>query len=120
MMEKQCLECLTPIKGRSDKRFCDDSCRNAYNNKINSDQNAFMRQVVTTLKKNRKILATLLGGEKLIKIPKDKLLSEGFQLTYHTHQLQTSKGQTYIFCFEYGYLPLDNDLFLIVKSKETT
>ena len=40
---KTCLECGEPILGRSDKKFCSDLCRNAYNNKANSDSNNFVR-----------------------------------------------------------------------------
>jgi hypothetical protein len=29
---KTCLFCEKPVKGRSDKKFCDDYCRAAYNN----------------------------------------------------------------------------------------
>jgi hypothetical protein len=36
-MNKVCLECGEKIVGREDKKFCSDGCRNAYNNKINKD-----------------------------------------------------------------------------------
>ena len=29
---KVCLACGKPLKGRIDKKFCDDYCRNNYNN----------------------------------------------------------------------------------------
>ncbi len=29
-----CQQCGKPVKGRIDKRFCDDFCRNAYNNNL--------------------------------------------------------------------------------------
>ena len=37
MQERKCLECGTVLKGRSDKKFCSDYCRNTYNNKVNRD-----------------------------------------------------------------------------------
>jgi len=51
-MPRLCLACNEPLMGRSDKKFCDDQCRNDYNNKLNSDENNFMR-------KNRKILKAI-------------------------------------------------------------
>ncbi|MBE8721070.1 hypothetical protein [Sphingobacterium pedocola] len=117
MSEKLCLECLKPVKGRADKRFCDDACRNVYNNRLNSDQNNTVRNINYILRKNRRILQAFLGNEKLIKTPLEKLQKEGFQFDYHTHLLRTSKGQSYVFVYEYGYLPLENDLYLIVKQK---
>ncbi|WP_140938182.1 hypothetical protein [Sphingobacterium lumbrici] len=117
MSEKSCLECLKPIKGRSDKRFCDDACRNAYNNRINGEQNNIIRNINYILRKNRRILQALLGNEKLVKISLEKLQKEGFQFDYHTHLLHTSKGQSYVFVYEYGYLLLEHSLCLIVKQK---
>lgn len=117
MEVKTCLECEKPIKGRADKRFCDDGCRNAYNNRLNSDQNQNVRNVNNILRKNRKVLSDVLGAEKMVKIHRERLLSQGFQFDYHTHHLQTAKGHVYVFCYEFGYLPLENDILLLVKDK---
>jgi hypothetical protein len=45
-------------------------------------------------------------------------LAEGYALDYHTHRICTSKGNEYVFCYEFGYLDLGNDFILIVKSKQ--
>lgn len=118
MEERFCLACGEPVRGRSDKRFCDDGCRNSYNNRLNSTPNNFVRQINNLLKKNRRILEEALREEKLVKISREKLLSKGFDFDYYTNQLHTAKGQTYMFIYEYGYLPLENDLYLIVKQKQ--
>lgn len=118
MENKLCLECENPVRGRSDKRFCDDSCRNAYNNRRNSEQTVVLRDINRSLRKNRKILQNILGGQKMVKASKEKLTQRGFSFTYLTHFLDTSKGNRYTFVYEYGYLPLENDHFLIVKKKE--
>lgn len=54
--EKTCLACDKPLKGRLDKKFCDDYCRNNYNNRLNSDQSNYVRNVNNILRKNRRIL----------------------------------------------------------------
>jgi len=110
-----CLACGKAVKGRIDKKFCDDYCRNAYNNKSQSEESAFVRQVNQLLKKNRRILAEILGNEEMIKQPKSKFVGKGFQFNYHTHQYTNKKGNIYFFCYEYGYLPLEGDWYLIVK-----
>ena len=115
---RPCLTCGKPVKGRIDKKFCDDYCRNVYNNKSKLEESAFVKSTIAILKSNRKILAGLLGEEGMIKQPKNKLVREGFQFDYHTHQYTNQKGNIYYFCFEYGYLPLDGDWYLIVKRKE--
>jgi hypothetical protein len=114
-----CLYCDKPVKGRSDKKFCNDYCRAAYNNQLNSAANNFIRNVNNALGKNRRILESLLAeGEATAKTNKDKLVEKGFQFKYHTHLYSTKKGDTYFYCYEYGYLPLENDWYLIVKDRE--
>ena len=117
--ERYCLECGKLLRGRIDKKFCDDACRNNYNNRQNSDQTNYVRNINNTLRKNRRILAELLGSQnETLKIRKDRLAEKGFQFNYHTHTYLTQKQQVYIFCYEYGYLQLeDTDWLLIVKRK---
>ncbi len=111
-----CQTCGRPLRGRVDKKFCDDSCRNAYNNKIHSGHNDCVRQIHQLLKKNRQILARLLGQEKMLKISTQQLQEKGFHFHYQTHQYTTKKGSTYHFCYEYGLLLLDHNLYLLVKK----
>lgn len=117
MKTKRCVECAELIKGRSDKRYCNDACRSSYNNRLKPVKPNIINKINKQLIKNRKILADLLQEEKLLKVNEDRLLTLGFDLAYHTHDLLTSKGQTYYFIYEYGYLPLENQQYLIVKNK---
>lgn len=113
--ERFCLDCGEPIQGRSDKKFCDDQCRNNYNNRQNSDAHGQVRHINNILRKNRRILETLLPPEGKTKISKSRLHNHGFNFTYHTHYYTSKKGLTYFLCYDYGYLPLDNDYYMIVK-----
>ncbi len=115
---KQCLFCSNKITGRTDKKFCNDYCRNAYNNQLKSANSPAIRNINNTLIKNRRILETMLGEEKMIKQLKEKLLTQGFNFKYFTHNYTNQKGNIYYFCYEYGYLPLEHDWFLIVKRKD--
>jgi hypothetical protein len=116
---KNCLACNKPLKGRADKRFCDDYCRNSYNNQLKSASNNLVRNINNTLGKNRRILESLLPeGEETAKANKEKLQRLGFNFKYMTHTYVTKTGKTYLYCYEYGYLPLENDWYLIVRRKE--
>ena len=116
---KTCQACHKAIRGRTDKKFCDDYCRNAFNNKIKADSNNTVRNINNALRRNRRILQELLPvNEKMIKTNLEKLLERGFLFKYITHTYTNPKGNVYNFCFEYGYLPLENNSFLIVKQKE--
>ena len=118
---KTCLACNKLLKGRIDKKFCDDYCRNNYNNhqKSKGSNSSMVRTINNALLKNRKILESILpGDEETAKANKEKLLRLGFQFKYLTHNYTTKSGKTYFYCYDFGYLPLDNDWFLIVKRKE--
>ncbi len=118
---KICLACGKNLKGRVDKKFCDDYCRNNYNNqlKAKSSHSNYVRNINNTLLKNRKILEAILpNSEETAKANKDKLQRLGFHFKYITHTYSTKNGKTYFYCYDYGYLPLENDWYLIVKKKE--
>ncbi len=113
-----CLACGKAVKGRADKKFCNDYCRNAFNNKAKVEESTNVRHINQLLKKNRHILEELLGGEDMTKHPKTKFVNKGFQFEYHTHQYTNKKGNIYFFCYEFGYLPLEGNWILIVKRKQ--
>ncbi|MBS1650824.1 MAG: hypothetical protein JSU07_02325 [Bacteroidetes bacterium] len=115
--KRLCEECAEPIAGRSDKRFCSDLCRNAFNNKLNSDTNNFVRNINNILRKNRRILEENLKGDTS-KISKQKLIDNNFNFNYFTNIHHTKNNTTYYYCYEYGYLYLENEYILIVKKKE--
>ncbi len=116
-MEKKCLDCGDTFKGRIDKKFCSDLCRNAYNNKVNSESSNYVRNINGILRKNRKILESLIP-EETAKASKQKLTDKGFNFGYYTHQYKTKKGDNYYFCYEFGYLAIEGDYFLLVKRKQ--
>ena len=114
---KTCLHCKKEVIGRADKKFCDDHCRNAHYNAMNSDATNYIRKVNNILRKNRRILKSLNVGEKP-KVNKSKLLQLGFQFQYYTNVYVTKAGKQYVFCYEQGYLPIDNDWFALVFKKD--
>jgi hypothetical protein len=77
-----------------------------------------VRNINNALVKNRRILQSILGPEEMAKATKEKMLSLGFIFKYGTHTFSNKKGNVYFFCYEYGYLPLENDWYLIVKRKD--
>lgn len=117
MAEKQCLECGEPIIGRADKKFCSDLCRNAYNNSRNRDRTNLMRKVNGILRKNRSILEAHNPNGKG-KVSKAQLLKEGFDFSYFTNMYTTKSGKQYFFCYEQGYLPIENDYLALVIKKD--
>lgn len=114
-MSRACLECGEKVLGRADKKFCNDSCRNSYNNRFNKDSTNLVRNINNKLRKNYRILEGLNPEEK-IKTTKEKLSRLGFDFNYFTSIHVTKTGNTYRYVYNQGYLEIDNDFYLLVKK----
>jgi len=115
-MGKTCLECGEKIMGRSDKKFCSDHCRNAYNNKINTDAKNLIRNINNRLRKNWRILEELNPNQKS-KTTRNKLIQLGFDFNFITSTYTTKAGTIYYFVYDQGYLPLEDDYYALVKRE---
>lgn len=116
-MENTCNHCGEKISGRIDKKFCSDYCRNAFNNRLNSDANQYVRSINNKLRKNRRILEKL-NINTTTRVHRDQLTKEGFDFNFFTNIYQTKKGSTYFFCYDHGYIPLNATLYTIVQKKD--
>lgn len=74
-----------------------------------------MRNINNKLRRNYRILAELNIDGKT-KTTKTKLTGKGFDFNYFTNLLQTKNGNTYYFLYEQGYMPLENDYYILVKK----
>jgi hypothetical protein len=116
-MERRCLECGELLHGRTDKKFCNDACRNTYNNRQKSVAgNNYVRKINGILKRNRNIMAGLNPDGKN-KVHKSRLLRKGFEFKYITNLYTTKTGTVYFFCYDQGYLPLNNDYYMLVSRQ---
>lgn len=121
LISRPCLACGATVKGRADKKFCNDYCRNNYNNqqKAKGNQSSLVRNINNALLKNRVILESFLPeGMDTAKTSRDKLLQAGFSFKYFTQSYTTKTGNVYHYCYDFGYRHLENDWLLIVKNKE--
>jgi len=114
---RSCLECGAPFRGRIDKKFCSDTCRIAFNNRLNSDDTSYVRNVNNILRKNRRILMTMNPTGKN-KVSFEKLKARGFDFNHFTSTYKTREGSQYYYCYEQGYLPIEKDWYLLVVKKE--
>lgn len=116
-MNRTCLECGNKLVGRTDKKFCGDYCRNAYNNRLNRDNTNMIRNVHNRLRKNYRVLEKMNPSGKT-KILKKEMLQNGFDFTYFTSIYTTKKGNVYYFVYDQGYLLLsDNTTCVLVKRE---
>ena len=115
-----CGTCRKPLRGRSDKKFCDDYCRNHYNNhhRLHNPDSRRVRKINGVLQKNRKILESLLSPEEdMLKISREQLSTLGFSFRFITHIHTGRNGKTLYCCYDYGYAPADQERLLLVRTK---
>ena len=113
-MKQKCKYCKENFVGRIDKKFCSRECRNAYNNKQTRENEKFILDTNKILRKNRKILKQFSPeGKTTIRI--EYLNKMNFDFRFHTHTYLTKHNNLYKFCYEYGYLILDDEKVLIVN-----
>ena len=114
MESRKCLDCGNPVKGRIDKKFCSDYCRNSFNNKVNKESKNLIRNINNRLRKNYKILSDLnhLGKTK---VTRTMLYDKGFDFQLFTSLYKTKTGNTYFYIYDQGYLGLVNEMYLLIK-----
>lgn len=115
---RACLTCETMLRGRIDKKFCDDYCRSAYNNRQYQENRglSLIRKVNNVLRKNRRILEEMEPeGAETFTVLRSRLVKKGFNFKYLTC-IQVREGSLYHFCYEYGYIPLDKEHYQVIKK----
>lgn len=115
--KRKCQYCDTFFEGRADKRFCGDQCRAAFNNKNKSESEKIILQVNIVLRKNRTILKSLNPSGMSI-VRKEYLEERGFNFKYHTNLYKTKEGNEYWFCYDVGYMHLDEEKVRIVEYQK--
>ena len=116
--KRKCLVCGSLIRGRADKKFCTEQCRNNHYNQLNRDTNLYVRNVNNILKKNRRILATL-NSTGNGKVHLDRLLIQGFDFEHFTTCHKNRTGMVY-YCYEQGYMRLKNGFVKLVTKMVKT
>jgi len=117
MSETQyCQECGEKLHGRIDKRFCNDACRNAFNNRKNAHLNAERRRINRILARNYRILTQLNPTGKTT-LAREVLLRQGFDFEFFTSLYETRKGHRYHFVYDQGYLELAEHRVVLVRRE---
>lgn len=114
---KLCSTCNTPILGRTDKKFCDDFCRNIYHNRLDRHQKNLKRKVHNILLRNSRIIDVfLLKGQK--KVSREELQQAGFSFYYYTHVEQNASPMEY-HCYDkvYSFVSEEEILFGTKQTK---
>ncbi len=115
-----CPYCTTEITGRSNKKYCSVHCKSAHQYEKRKTEEQLYYSIDKQLKVNRKILKAY-NKSGFSTVRKEKLLLEGFNPKYFTHYWKNKKGQVYLFCYEYGFLELKENVkekYVLVKWQD--
>lgn len=120
-MDKICIVCGEKVEGRSDKVYCSTYCKssNQYQNNKNKEDSLFVK-IDRQLKKNRRILKLYNKAGKAT-VRKETIMSEGFEPKCFTHYWRNNKGDTYLFCYEFGFLAREENgkpKYVLVKWQD--
>lgn len=112
LQEKVCVNCGRAIHhGRSDRRFCNDGCRNTFNwNKRENEkvqQHENLPEILKIIKRNYELLQSYYHGtieaDTAVRIKTESFLTGGFNPKFFT-SIKKIHGETWRFCFERGFI----------------
>jgi hypothetical protein len=113
---KACKSCHRSLQGRTDKKFCNDYCRNAHHNRLNSSDNNYIRNVNHCLLRNRRILESLFPTAcNMARSTRQYLSYKGFSFEHCTHWKKNKKGNLYYYCYEFGYQEREAGKLVVVR-----
>lgn len=108
---RQCQQCSKPLFGRSDKTFCDDSCRNTFNKqkrkaeKIEPHPNA--KVIFSIISRNYEILKSTHAGDQADDDDfvsfHEKQMNPEFNPNFYTSIHHINKSELWYFCFDQGW-----------------
>ena len=112
-----CLECGKELNygGRTDRKYCSDSCRNRHNYKRNKDSLLYRERVLRHIEKNYEILSELLErGEKSKSLV--DLAENGFNSFFFT-TMKKVKTHNECRCYDIKYFLSENKIFGIERVR---
>jgi len=115
---RQCVICNSQLIGRSDKRFCDITCKNKYHSEVRRSMKTIQSETIKILTKNFVILSGVMGESKNAAII-DKLALErlGFRFNYVT-DVENKSGIIHVGLFHFTYKFIHNKRVLITIDRE--
>jgi hypothetical protein len=82
-------------------------------------ETAYHRRVNQILRRNYDILSTMVRSS-IEQIGPSELEQQGFNFQFFTSVLKVTGGRTCYFCYDLGYLPVENGYFALKSLHERT
>lgn len=117
-----CKQCEKPLLGRSDQKFCNDSCRNSFNKQKAKEEklppHPKQKAIFKILARNYQVLKGLSKNEgtfKEVRIAKNRL-GKDFRPDFFTGSIIDRIGTWYV-CFDRGWID-KGDFYLVSDFPE--
>jgi hypothetical protein len=115
-ISKPCENCGRELYGRTDKRFCNDNCRNEFNRRKKQEElaktNESMPEILKVIRRNYEILLSygeIESGTEIF-VKKIALEEKGFNFKFYTSV--DFNNEQYRFCFERGWKEVDGTVYI--------
>jgi hypothetical protein len=116
----RCAHCNKVMNGgRSDRKFCNDICRNTHNREKRREEASLAGEdvaeaIIRIIRKNYALLQKFNRADEQYKIV-DRLAiyQKGFNFMYFT-STKVISGDRYYFCFDHGWHDLDYGLIELI------
>jgi hypothetical protein len=115
-MKNECQQCRKALHGRTDKRFCNSNCKNAFNFAKRRDTRNEVKEIDGYLHRNREILATLMGESKKEMFDRAVLTRAKFRWEYMTGIYKNKQGKWYHLVYDYAWMEFTDQQILIVRK----
>lgn len=115
--KKTCIFCGADLRGRSDKKYCDDNCRNNHYYVLKKENLSLIKNVNDALMHNRSVLK-LLYKNKNTPIDKCMFLQYGFSFELFTNVYRTRKNDEYKVVYDYAYKFVNDNELVVIKYRE--
>ena len=104
--QNRCLSCHNILYGRSDKKFCDLKCKNAWHNAINKQNNMACKSFNSLLQRNRIILREFFEESQGTNyVPLIKLYQKGFSPNINAGHVKGSEtGEWLTVVYDYAFV----------------
>lgn len=114
--QAKCIECGKLFTGRTDKRFCSRKCKNAFNNRHNSNIARYRRETIAALDRNYEILSGLMAiGATSAKL--QDICSIGFSPEMACTHKKGENGHSKRSCYDLVYHQTTTKIFNLRKEE---
>ena len=115
-MKTECQQCGKPIRGRTDKKFCDSNCKNTFNFAKRRETRNEVKEIDNYLHRNREILATLMGESKKEMFDRTVLTRAKFRWEYMTGIYKNKQDKWYHLVYDFAWMEFTDQRILVVRK----